>query len=542
MKHKIILLLIFTILVLLGGLIFFKNHTYGYQKIVDERQVQFKKKHISIMIDKDIEQSSFEIIRKIIHPLEKFAVPQYLEIRVMELYAGIQAEDGRIKVGTSYLETPEFKKILIREAYQLYDNWIVEGLYQYIFEDREKEIDLSYFENHELSLFGARFFESFNDRQEIEALKNASYSLVTYLLEKDKEKLLLGKVDWEEIEDWAKKHQMDMSYYSQIFDVTNGIKVEDREIERLLLSTKYDQNGFDIRVVDMGEEWDSAFKLEQMLLLFAKENEALIQLIESEAPIFFKEHKDLILSPSRLDIALNSQYPLNFTSQNFIGNESGRLEERSQIILEGLHAYTIERCHAILGFKSPLWLLDALDNYLFFQSSSQASQKLYMRLKERLSNKDSFKEDYEKVLKKPYEGSLNQKIDYQIYDSLVQKYQDKYISKDFFEDRNHIYEYLILVRFPMIESDYEMATIGIKSNTVDIFNKRQYSGINEPNNLQIIGLYGFVMYLTKTYGLDKMMELRISDLRGKTFEEVFGKRYEELLEDYESEYYRIRKE
>ncbi|MDU5083561.1 MAG: hypothetical protein E6231_20050, partial [Bacillota bacterium] len=148
----------------------------------------YENDNISIKIYNAVKEKE-NIYNTILEDLQKingFSPINNMGIDIDEKYIMPKIEDS-IKCNSSFIDTKEFKKELIKKSYDIYDNWISEGLYVKIFEVDTKEIEFSkYYETHEFSLFGARFFEPFASKDEVENVQAASIDLVEYLIKKGK--------------------------------------------------------------------------------------------------------------------------------------------------------------------------------------------------------------------------------------------------------------------------------------------------------------------------------------------------------------------
>ncbi|MCQ4925801.1 hypothetical protein NE686_22100, partial [Tissierella carlieri] len=158
--------------------------------------------------------------------INRFSPIHKIEIDIDEKNVIPKIEDS-IKCNSSFVETEEFKKELIKKSYGIYDNWITEGLYGKIFDLEKKEVDFTaYYSNNDFSLFGARFFEPFTSKEEIENVQAISIDLVEYLIKKGKkEDLLKNQLDISDIEEWAKDKNIDLSYQREIDSLMNRMEV-----------------------------------------------------------------------------------------------------------------------------------------------------------------------------------------------------------------------------------------------------------------------------------------------------------------------------
>lgn len=133
------------------------------------------------MKDKD---DIYSIVLENLQKINGFSPTHKIEINIDQKHVIPKVEDS-IKCNGRFINTEEFKKELIKKSYGIYDNWISKGLYVKIFEVDTKETEFSkYYETHEFSLFGARFFEPFASKDEVENVQAASIDLIGYLIKK----------------------------------------------------------------------------------------------------------------------------------------------------------------------------------------------------------------------------------------------------------------------------------------------------------------------------------------------------------------------
>lgn len=188
--RKILILIFIPIVILIGWskkdeqILLLETSSGGYPTYQNDNI----KTKISDNIDE--KESVYTCILNELRKINEFAPIKDLEIQISKQYVVPNIDEG-IKCDAKFIETEEFKKELIRKSYEIYDNWISEGLYAKIYEIDEKEVDfVKYYANKDFSLLGVRVFEPFATKEEVENVQAASRDLVKYLLGNNKNVLM----------------------------------------------------------------------------------------------------------------------------------------------------------------------------------------------------------------------------------------------------------------------------------------------------------------------------------------------------------------
>lgn len=262
--------------------------------------------------------------------------------------------DKIIKCNTKFIETEEFKKEFIEKSYGIYDNWISEGLYAKIYDIEEKEVDLTtYYSNNEFSLFGARFFQPFSSREEIENVKSASKDLVEYLLKNDKKtELLKNDIKVSYMESWAKEKGIDLGYQSEIESLMNRMEVYDIA-DKFIINTKEEINGFkiDISIAEIeaqysiAEQYNTAEKIEQIILRFDRDVLAIQNGIEQDSPRFYAEYKEILNNVPKIEYIFDTTNSYDPIDGGFFFKGTNKTN------LRDINSHAHEYCH--LFFYNP---------------------------------------------------------------------------------------------------------------------------------------------------------------------------------------------
>lgn len=141
-------------------------------------------------------------------------------------------------------------------------------------------------------MFGTRFFEPFSSKNEVENIKSASVDLVEYLIGNGKkEELFKNRIDISDIEEWAKDKNIDLSYQREIDSLMNRMEVNKLKPNTYLtINTKEEINGFTIDIQTMDEQYDTAKKIEDFILMMDINIKNIKEGIKKDAPNFYNDY------------------------------------------------------------------------------------------------------------------------------------------------------------------------------------------------------------------------------------------------------------
>ncbi|WMM24653.1 hypothetical protein RBU61_17255 [Tissierella sp. MB52-C2] len=530
-NRKVILLLIITIL--LTGCSE-KNGQIQLVEVSSEGSTIYQNDNIKIKIadNTDEKESIYASILKELQRIDEFSPIENIEIEISKQYI-VPNLDKIIKCDAKYIETEDFRKQLIKRSYDIYDNWISEGLYARIYGIEEKEVDFTtYYSNNDFSLFGARFFEPFSSIEEIESVKSASIDLVEYLLKDNKrEELLKNNIEILHMEEWAKEKNIDLSYHNEIESLMNRMEVYDIA-DKFIINTREEINGFKIDISmteikaknERTKQYDTAEKIEQFILMFDRDILAVRKGIEEEAPKFYAEYKEILNNVPKIKYIFN-------TSVDHLPDGGFVIQPGSEEVnLKILNVHAHEYCHIL--FRNPFiekginigisgWLGEGIANYMHGVYSES-----YMKMIEdgfnnipnytELLGTQDFTEEELKELKSLYDNLLN-----------------IYIKNDI--DINNIEEIAKSKNKRIVENNLRVLhkvkfhkTLGIDLNE----GNAPMDLMTEGESMDYHKNFSFFNYLVEEYGLEKMLYLNVTDFNGLTYKEVFGKTFEELKVDW----------
>ena len=466
--------------------------------------------NIKIKIANNVDEkgSVCKAVQKDLQKINDFSPIKNIEIEISKIYA-VPNTDKIIKCDNKFIETEEFKKELIKKSYGIYDNWIAEGLYENIFDIDKKDIDFSkYYENHDFSLFGARFFEPFSSKEEIENIKSASTNLVEYLLKNGKKtELLENNIEISDMENWAKEKNINLDYQRKIESLMNRMEVLNKK-GQLVINTKGEINGFKIDIPCTGkvnEQYDTAEKIEHIILGFDKDILNIKQGIEKDAPNFYSEYKEVLNDVPKIEYIFEDG-----------PDHGGWTDGYSKIHLWDMIVQPHEYCHVLfnapflkngISITTPSWLGEGIANYL----DAAYSEAIIERHKRNFS-----------IIKDYHPITIQEQ---NLLDIALKIYQENNIDINNIENIKDDKEKRILVNNvgTLVQS---IENRGTELNTYFM---------GEGNNLSYNENRSFVNYLVEEYGLEKILYLNVADFSQltyeKTYEKVFGKSFEELKID-----------
>lgn len=525
-----------------------------FEKLQDDSGSVYTNPNIKIRIANNVEnhEEIFKSIEQDLNIINKFEPIKSLEISV-ERNPSQARKDNQVLIRPEFVSTDDFRKEIIAKSYDLYDQWKVEGIYGNLFEGEKSasaDQDLntkksnrkndgnsgdqrssentaadfrSYFQKNELSLFSLRFDEEYSSPEEVENLKLASTDLVKYLLKQGKkERLLKEEITIDDIKAWANENEIRTEYLETIYPHIENIRVgESWMFLRPEIKTKRETNGFSIHLIDRNERYDTAKELETIIKTFDEDIAANLKVIREQAPNFYKEFEKPLTEVPRITYKLEKRGDFSFV---YNGSYTAHLTHIELQIGEYNHILLQEsfRSHGIF-VNRPTWLLDGFDMCLF---------KLYCNTypyKEALVDYIDFSRSKPARKLSPHEQ--------QYLDAMATLIQENFATADEQLDNlknRRTFLHIINgtgIRFGDMYNTWRFGrdpkVAAMSGNLV-----KKYDGIEEPNNLNLFANYSFAAYLMEEYGLEKMLYLGVQDFEKITFEEYFGKSYEQLDADW----------
>jgi len=491
----------------------------------------YENDNISIKIYNAVKEKE-NIYNTILEDLQKingFSPINNMGIDIDEKYIMPKIEDS-IKCNSSFIDTKEFKKELIKKSYDIYDNWISEGLYVKIFEVDTKEIEFSkYYETHEFSLFGARFFEPFASKDEVENVQAASIDLVEYLIKKGKkEELLRNQVYISDIEEWGKDKNIDLSYQRSIEGLMNRMEVNKLKPNiYLTINTKEDINGFIIDIQTIDEQYDTAKKIEEFIVMMDVNIKNIREGIKKDAPNFYNEYSD----------AIESVPKIHYYFDNRLEADGGAVTEKGIVNLRDLIAQAHEFSHILIMdsflnnnivVNKPRWLDEGIANYFDFIYSDSYKFKIegiYANIYSNdLRSEEKLTEHEENLI-----NNIN--TIFQANNMDLSNTTEIMTNKSERIKICHIWFSSVLKHAEVTGSESSIKDTVFISGEPS--NPKQKSWpMGKGNYINYHANFSFTTYLIEEYGLEKLLYLMVEDFSTLTYEEYFGKSYEELKVDW----------
>ncbi|MDO5061769.1 MAG: hypothetical protein Q4D77_01215 [Peptostreptococcaceae bacterium] len=563
------------------------NSKLQFEKAQDEFNTTYKNQDIEVLIANNVENNE-EIFKSIEHDLNiinDFAPIKKMTIRVDNRLVNADDKNG-VQCNDEFVKTPQFKQLLIANAYDLYDNWKAVGIYGNLFademnvntsnktteqktdqasnsskEEQESEseeknqttkentkniepnsnqniggkvgqnadtnkVDFqSYYKNHDFSLFGAHFFHDFSSEEEIQNLTHASTSLVKYLLDNgQKKKLLQEEISIDNIRSWAEANNMDITYLEELYAHINEVKVSDPSaFEKLFIDTRRDTGGFSMHIITDDKEYDTASELEQIIKLYDEMIVENLEVIREQAPNFYKEYEKELTEIPKVIYTFDNQekwnYYLSKTTEIFLKNVEAQMVEYNHLLLE----YNFVEKNSFRN-RRPQWLIEGLDAYMGIVHSKAFRPKLKNMIftpQNMDPNIDPREIEYLNLGQKLFFLNISEK--------------DRLNLEAFLGEQANLEKILHIGFASSLPFKDFFDEVYKGNNTVFLhysMDEKYFEGIHEPNRQNFHANISFVTYLIKEYGLEKMLYLGVQDFEKITFEEYFGKSYEQLDADW----------
>ncbi|WP_443659216.1 hypothetical protein [Clostridium algidicarnis] len=522
MKKKLSLILLILI---------FPVFTYGCSQKISllETKGDYFKEYtnddISIKISNTLKEEEY-IYNAVLDDLQKinsFSPIHTIEIDIDEKNV-IPKVERSIKCNSSFIKTEEFKKELIKKSYDIYDNWISEGLYAKIFKGDVEVLEFpEYYEEHDFSLFGARFFEPFASKSEIENVQAASINLVEYIIKKGKkEELLKNQVDISDIEEWGKDKNIDLSYQRSIESLMNRMEANKLNSNvYLTLNTKEDINGFIIDIQTMDEQYDTAKKIETFILMMDKNISNIKEGIKKDAPNFYNNYSDAIENIPLIHYYFDNTLEVNgfaLTKEGII-----KLKDLTTQVHEFSHILITDSfLNNNIVVNVPEWLDEGIANYFDYVYSDR--YKFIIKGINDLMSEEKLNEHEENLIN-------NMNTIFQANNMDLSNTTEIITNKSERIKMCHIWMASVLkhAEVPGFESVIKDTVFLSKEPR----NSEQKSWpMGKGNYINYHANFSFTTYLIEEYGLEKTLYLMIEDFSTLTYEDQFGKSYEELKVDW----------
>ncbi|MDU5082774.1 hypothetical protein [uncultured Tissierella sp.] len=495
----------------------------------EEYFTMYTNENISIKISNTVKDNEdiYSIVLEDLQKIDEFSPIHNIEIDIDEKYIIPKIEDI-IKCNSNFVETKEFKKELIKKSYDIYDNWISEGLYAKIYDIEEKEVDFTtYYLNNEFSLFGARFFEPFSSKKEIENVQAASIDLVEYLIKKGKkEELLKNQIDISDVEEWAKDKNIDFSYQRSIESLMNRMEVNKIKPNIFLtINTKENINGFIIDIQTMDEQYDTAEKIEEFILMMDINIKNIKEGIKEDAPNFYNDYSDVIENVPKI------YYYFNMNEQ------TNRAEPgQGKIRLRDLQTQAHEFNHILMAdpflqndikIDNPKWLDEGIANYLDIVYSDSFILEIKRRhhiISNVKANEHKFNEESKKLVNSQIEIFERNNINLSNPDKIM-------------ENKDERIKISTILGSMGIKFSKSITAEGLIEDTVYVSGgesrpDQKLWPMDRGNYINYYANFSFVNYLIEEYGVEKLLYLKVEDFSTLTYEEYFQKSYEELKVDW----------
>lgn len=524
-----------------------KKTAIVFEETADNENTVYRGEGIEIKISQRIDEGSllFDNLSKLLSTLQEIHPIKKLRIVVSDKVSKPNY-DYELKTHPDSIYKADFVKEVIARSYGLYDNWVTEGLYGVVLSRLDKDSPYydeeaaevyggTYFpkflKGEQFSLFGARFFEELSGTEEVKYTKQASRSLVDYLMKQGlTETLLKGELELRDILAWAEKNQINLGYYNTIYESTKGLRVSKPDLGYLQIESRRDTNGFTINIVSEGPDYDSAYNIETMIQSFEKGIEENLAVIKVEAPKFFDDYKTALTQVPRINYQIDKVAPTNY-------------RDRNGITLRNLSAHIVEYNHLLFdeSFKKSnvavdraQWLIEGLDAYMGIV--------LMQRQDGILENvtRDSLTSLTEEDRQKYGSGAIE-----------LMELQEELVRANFTEEElsdvglllqneenriklHHIFNAAYFNYSDLIPESIADVNSIIAHNSFTPSKDDTIDTVDRARGQNFFTNQSFTAFLIEEYGLEKLLYLGLEDKTKMTYKEYFGKSYDELVKDWKA--------
>ena len=356
-------------------------------------------------------------------------------------------------------------------------------------------------------------------------MQAASVDLVEYLIKKGKkEELLENQVDISDIEEWGKDKNIDLSYQREIDGLMNRMEVNKLKPNiYLTINTKEEINGFTIDINTMDEQYDTAKKIEDAILKFDADIVRIREGIKKDAPNFYRDYSHVIENMPKIHYYFDIDALINSA------------EAEKDIVLKSLLAQIHEHNHILIGnyFKSKknnnavrplLWLDEGMANYLdvaYTDSSKFIIEEMLKSISYAKENDNKLDEEAKEFIDIMFKVLKENNIEVNNLNK-VMKDKDGRINATTIISTMGVKFGKFIIPKGILKDD----EVGLNISSQNVWPMGTGNHINYRAN------QSFTNYLIHEYGLEKLLYLIVEDFSTLTYEEYFGKSYEELKVDW----------
>lgn len=477
-----------------------EEYEFGYQYNTDKFIIKMRTNN-----DKEQFQNMISRTEEITDTIESFyPISNKVEIEIDDRYdkfreIAVYKPEDKIKISCNEISNEEYNKKLISCLYNIKEPWIIEGLYHRLFgENIDMEFE-EYFQDKELSFFGARFYKQFNT-EEINNLQYAAKDLIDFIiLNHSKDFLINQRVTFKEIKPWFEKHNIDSEYQKSIDMFMNSFQFSNTSLKPLIMESEQ----LSYTVLNIDPQWDTAYKIESFMISEKKDRDKVNKIIKENVPRFYDECLENKVDSINVSYEFNNMERINFAQA-----------QTNTIALKNLEANVHEYVHTVLmeNTSSIRWLNEGLAqyfDYLYFDNS--ISQYI-----EILSPDINLLTSDEK------------QIYFEIKNYFISKGGIIPVDNEIKDIRQRK---ILMDTFAYIESK-----LGTPKNILEVLYgrtmplpKEEIGKISEANELSYLQALSFTNYLIENYSLEKILYLSLST---ESFEKAFNKSYNELKRDW----------
>ncbi|MDU5083577.1 MAG: hypothetical protein E6231_20135, partial [Bacillota bacterium] len=331
-----------------------------------------------------------------------------------------------------------------------------------------------------------------------------------------------------DIEEWGKDKNIDLSYQRSIEGLMNRMEVNKLKPNiYLTINTKEDINGFIIDIQTIDEQYDTAKKIEEFIVMMDVNIKNIREGIKKDAPNFYNEYSD----------AIESVPKIHYYFDNRLEADGGAVTEKGIVNLRDLIAQAHEFSHILIMdsflnnnivVNKPRWLDEGIANYFDFIYSDSYKFKIegiYANIYSNdLRSEEKLTEHEENLI-----NNIN--TIFQANNMDLSNTTEIMTNKSERIKICHIWFSSVLKHAEVTGSESSIKDTVFISGEPS--NPKQKSWpMGKGNYINYHANFSFTTYLIEEYGLEKLLYLMVEDFSTLTYEEYFGKSYEELKVDW----------
>ncbi|MDO5096569.1 MAG: hypothetical protein Q4D65_08405 [Peptostreptococcaceae bacterium] len=564
------------------------------KKSQDEFSTTYKNEQIEIQIASNVENGEeiFKSIKQDLNIINNFEPIEKLNIRVNEKFFKGNDKNG-VECNAGFVKTPEFKQLLIANAYDFYDNWKSVGIYGNLFADEmnaEGVITNAGKQTTEQNTNQAS--NSANEPESKSEEQNQSTNTNTKDAEPNSNQNIGRKVG--QNDDTNTQNKVDFASYYQNHDFSlfgahffpdfsseeeiQNLTHASTSLVKYLLDNEQKEKllNEEISIEDI-KPWAEQNNIDLTYLeeLYNHINEIKVSNPSAFEKLYIDTRRDMGGFSMHI-ITDDKEYDTASELERIIKLYDEMIVENLDVIREQAPNFYKEYEKELTQIPKVIYTFDNREIWNYYLSNTtkiflknveaQMVEYNHLLLEYPFEQKNSFKnrrpqwliEGLDAYMGTIHAKAFRTKLKNRIfapqnmdsnrdsreieYLNLGQKLfllnipeKDRLNFEKFLEQQANFEKVLHIDFASSLSFDDYFDKVYKGNNTVFMHysvDEKYFEGIHEPNRQNFHANISFVMYLVKEYGLEKMLYFGVQDFDKITFEEYFGKSYKELEADW----------